>query len=56
MTFERHLRISSTALILIGFSSILITGAYLTDDSSGLFTNIFLTEPRTYGVSVTKSW
>jgi outer membrane receptor protein involved in Fe transport len=33
-----------------------ITGAYLTDDSSGLFTNIFLTEPRTYGVAVTKSW
>lgn len=33
-----------------------ITGAYMTDDSSGLFTNIFLTEPRTYGVSVTKSW
>ena len=33
-----------------------ITGAYLTDDSSGLFTNIFLTEPRTYGVSVTKEW
>jgi outer membrane receptor protein involved in Fe transport len=33
-----------------------ITGAYLTDDSSGLFTNIFLTEPRTYGVSLTKSW
>jgi outer membrane receptor protein involved in Fe transport len=33
-----------------------ITGAYLTDDSSGLFTNIFLTEPRTYGVSITKSW
>jgi len=33
-----------------------ITGAYLTDDSSGLFTNIFLTEPRTYGVTVSKSW
>jgi len=33
-----------------------ITGAYLTDDSSGLFTNIFLTEPRTYGVSVSKTW
>jgi outer membrane receptor protein involved in Fe transport len=33
-----------------------ITGAYMTDDSSGLFTNIFLTEPRTYGVSITKSW
>ena len=33
-----------------------ITGAYLTDDSSGLFTNIFLTEPRTYGISLTKEW
>jgi len=33
-----------------------ITGAYLTDDSSGLFTNIFLTEPRTYGISLTKNW
>jgi outer membrane receptor protein involved in Fe transport len=31
-----------------------ITDQYLTDDSSGLFTNIFLSEPRTYGVSVTK--
>ncbi len=33
-----------------------ITGAYLTDDSSGLFTNIFLNEPATYGVSLSKSW
>ncbi len=33
-----------------------ITGAYLTDDSSGLFTNVFLNEPRTYGVTVSKSW
>ncbi|MFN3313240.1 MAG: TonB-dependent receptor domain-containing protein, partial [Hyphomonas sp.] len=33
-----------------------ITGAYLTDDSSGLFTNIFLNEPRTYGISLTKTW
>lgn len=33
-----------------------ITGTYLTDDSSGLFTNIFLTEPATYGVSISKSW
>ncbi|MDZ4371383.1 MAG: TonB-dependent receptor [Phenylobacterium sp.] len=31
-----------------------ITDQYLTDDTSGLFTNIFLSEPRTYGVSVTK--
>ena len=33
-----------------------ITGAYLTDDSSGLFTNVFLTEPATYGVSISKTW
>lgn len=33
-----------------------ITGAYLTDDSSGLFTNVFLNEPSTYGVSISKSW
>ncbi len=33
-----------------------ITGTYLTDDSSGLFTNIFLTEPALYGLTVKKSW
>src|SRR5215217_410020 len=33
-----------------------ITDKYLTDDSSGLYTNIFLSEPRTYGVSLTKSF
>lgn len=33
-----------------------ITGAYLTDDSSGLFTNVFLTEPATYGVTIAKRW
>ncbi|KQY27619.1 TonB-dependent receptor [Caulobacter sp. Root487D2Y] len=33
-----------------------ITDAYTTDDSSGLFTNLITLEPRTYGVSVTKSF
>lgn len=33
-----------------------ITGAYLTDDSSGLFTNVFLNEPSTYGITVSKTW
>ena len=33
-----------------------ITGAYLSDDSSGLFTNVFLTEPATYGVTISKRW
>ncbi|CAN7421525.1 TonB-dependent receptor [Phenylobacterium sp. LjRoot225] len=31
-----------------------MTDAYLTDDSSGLFTNTFTLEPRTYGVAVTQ--
>jgi outer membrane receptor protein involved in Fe transport len=33
-----------------------ITDFYLTDDSSGLFRNAFFTEPRTYGVALTKQW
>jgi hypothetical protein len=31
-----------------------VTDFYLTDDSSGLFRNVFYTEPRTYGVFVQK--
>ncbi|MDP1632202.1 MAG: TonB-dependent receptor [Caulobacter sp.] len=31
-----------------------IQATYLTDDSSGLFTNIQITDPRLYGVSLTK--
>ena len=33
-----------------------ITGSYLQDDSPGLYTNIFLTEPALYGVTIRKSW
>ena len=33
-----------------------ITNQYLTDASSGLFTNVFLLEPRQFGVRVKKSW
>ncbi len=33
-----------------------ITGRYLTEDYSGLFSNVFLTEPSLYGVSVRKRW
>jgi outer membrane receptor protein involved in Fe transport len=33
-----------------------ITGVYLTDDSSGLFRNVFLTEPRTIGMRLMKQW
>jgi outer membrane receptor protein involved in Fe transport len=33
-----------------------ITDTYLTDDSSGLFRNAFYTEPRTWGIAVSKKW
>jgi len=33
-----------------------ITGAFLNSDDSGLTTNIFVTDPRLYGVRVTKNW
>ncbi|HEX5775878.1 MAG TPA: TonB-dependent receptor [Caulobacteraceae bacterium] len=33
-----------------------ITGAFLNSDDTGLTTNIFLNEPRLYGLRVTKEW
>jgi outer membrane receptor protein involved in Fe transport len=33
-----------------------ITGAFLNSDDTGLTTNVFLTEPRLYGIRVTKNW
>jgi len=33
-----------------------ITGAFLNSDDSGLTTNVFLTDPRLFGVRVTKNW
>jgi outer membrane receptor protein involved in Fe transport len=33
-----------------------LTGAFLNSDDTGLTTNVFLTEPRLYGLRVTKDW
>ncbi len=33
-----------------------ITGAFLNSDDTALTTNVFLTEPRLYGLRVTKAW
>jgi hypothetical protein len=33
-----------------------ITGAFLNSDDTGLTTNVFLTEPRLYGLRMTKTW
>jgi len=38
------------------FDKTYIQDQYLTDASSGLFTNIFIGDPRTYGLSVTKKF
>jgi len=38
------------------FDKTYIQDAYLTDASSGLFTNIFVGDPRTYGLAVTKKF
>src|SRR5262249_33483041 len=33
-----------------------ITGSFLNSDDTGLTTNVFLIEPRLYGIKVTKQW
>ncbi|HTO40764.1 MAG TPA: TonB-dependent receptor [Rhizomicrobium sp.] len=33
-----------------------VTGAFLNSDDSGLTTNVFITDPRLFGVRVTKNW
>ncbi|HEV2562575.1 MAG TPA: TonB-dependent receptor [Rhizomicrobium sp.] len=38
------------------FNATAITGDFLNSDDSGLTTNVFLTDPRLFGVRVTKNW
>ena len=38
------------------FDTTAITGDFLNSDDTGLTTNVFLTDPRLYGVRVTKNW
>jgi hypothetical protein len=38
------------------FNTTDITGDFLNSDDSGLTTNVFLTDPRLFGVRVTKNW
>jgi iron complex outermembrane receptor protein len=38
------------------FDDTAITGAFLNSDDSGLTTNVFLTDPRLFGLRVTKKW
>ncbi len=38
------------------FNVTAITGDFLNSDDSGLTTNVFLTDPRLFGIRVTKNW
>jgi hypothetical protein len=38
------------------FNTTAITGTFLNSDDTGLTTNVFLTDPRLFGVRVTKNW
>jgi iron complex outermembrane recepter protein len=38
------------------FNTTAITGVFLNSDDSGLTTNVFLTDPRLFGVRVAKNW
>ncbi|HUJ02508.1 MAG TPA: TonB-dependent receptor, partial [Rhizomicrobium sp.] len=38
------------------FNTTAITGAFLNSDDTDLTTNVFLTDPRLFGVRVTKNW
>ena len=38
------------------FDTTAITGTFLNSDDSGLTTNVFLTDPRLFGVRITKNW
>jgi outer membrane receptor protein involved in Fe transport len=33
-----------------------ITGAFLNTDDTGLTTNVFVTDPRLFGIRITKNW
>ncbi|WP_448585932.1 TonB-dependent receptor [Thermaurantiacus sp.] len=44
------------AFVQNAFNSDAITGQYITDPSSGLFTNIFTLEPRRFGIAVGASY
>jgi iron complex outermembrane receptor protein len=38
------------------FNTTAITGAFLNSDDSGLTTNVFVTDPRLFGLRITKNW
>ncbi len=46
----------ATGYVKNAFNTTAITGDFLNSDDTGLTTNVFLTDPRLFGVRVTKNW
>jgi len=46
----------ATAYVKNAFDTTAITGDFLNSDDTGLTTNVFLTDPRLFGIRVTKNW
>ena len=38
------------------FDKTALTGAFLNSDDTGLTTNVFTTDPRLFGIRLTKNW
>jgi outer membrane receptor protein involved in Fe transport len=53
---DRAIGLKLQAYVRNLFNKVYVQDQYLTDASSGLYTNTFLGDPRTYGVSVTKKF
>ncbi len=46
----------ATGYVKNAFNTTAITGDFLNSDDTGLTTNVFLTDPRLFGIRVTKNW
>src|SRR6185437_7739176 len=46
----------ATGYVKNAFNATAITGAFLNSDDTGLTTNVFLTDPRLFGIRITKNW
>ena len=53
---NRAMGLKAQAYVRNLFDKVYVQDQYLTDASSGLYTNTFLGDPRTYGVSLTKKF
>ena len=53
---KREWQLSVQAYVKNLFDKTYIQDTYVTDASSGLYSNVFVNEPRTYGVAVTKKF